>query len=100
MFCPALDKENADEGIREVKNAIMGCKLGKILESGENSVPTTAYVTKMQPFDAKLYDITTRAFQKSAGKTRMIAICRVFSGILRVGQKVFVMGPKHQLNGQ
>jgi ribosome assembly protein 1 len=70
------------------------------LESGENSVPTTAYVTKMQPFDAKLYDITTRALQKSAGKTRMIAICRVFSGILRVGQKVFVMGPKHQLNGQ
>jgi len=100
MLCPALDKEDIDEGTQEIKNAIIGCKLGKISESGENSVPTTVYVTKMQPFDAKLYDITTRAIQKSSSKTRMIAISRVFSGILRVGQKVFVMGPKHRFNGQ
>ena len=63
-------------------------------------MPTTVYVTKMQPFGARLYDITTRSMEKSTDPTRLIAIARVFSGTLHVGQKVYVMGPRHQVNGQ
>ena len=58
------------------------------------------YVTKMQPFSSRLYDITTRSLEKSEEKQRLIAVSRVFSGTLKVGQTVNVMGPRHGFNGQ
>jgi len=78
---------------KELKEAISGCKAG-------DKVPTTVFVTKMQPFSSRLYDITVRATEKSPNSQRLIAICRVFSGTLKVGQKVFVMGARHGINGQ
>lgn len=62
--------------------------------------PTVAYITKMQPVSSRLYDVVTRAQVPSTGPVRSIAFSRVFSGCLTKGQKVFVMGPKHGLNGQ
>ena len=54
----------------------------------------------MQPFSSRLYDITTRSLEKSEEKQRLIAVSRVFSGTLKVGQTVNVMGPRHGFNGQ
>lgn len=59
MFCPALDRETANQEVKNIKQAIISCKI--MNKAGEAPVPTTVYVTKMQPFDAKLYDITTRS---------------------------------------
>ena len=54
----------------------------------------------MQPFSSRLYNIVARCQDETEVKYKAIAISRVFSGVLKTGQKVFVMGPKHQVNGQ
>ena len=59
-----------------------------------------AYVTKMQPISSRVYDIVTRAPEKSEQSIRFVAFSRVFSGTLKKGQTIFVMGPKHGVNGQ
>jgi len=46
---------------------------------------TTVYVTKMQAFSARLYDVTTREPSNSEDGQRFIAFARVFSGTLKVG---------------
>lgn len=71
-----------------------------IKSKNEIGDPTIAYVTKMQPVSSRLYDIVTRAQDKSVSSVRMVAFSRVFSGCLHRGQTVYVMGPKHGLNGQ
>lgn len=63
-------------------------------------VPAVAYVTKMQPMSSKLYDIVTRAQEKSESSVRSIAFSRVFSGTLKRGQAIKVIGPKHGIDGQ
>lgn len=97
IFCPFLCQPNLKEQYHGLKEAIEKCESGL---RGDKDVPTTVYVTKMQPFSSRLYDITARSTEKSIGSQRLIAISRVFSGTLRVGQTVYVMGPRHQLNGQ
>jgi|LauGreDrversion4_2_1035121.scaffolds.fasta_scaffold82543_2 translation elongation factor EF-G len=49
----------------------------------------------MQPFSSRLYDITTRSLVKSPTQNRLVAVARVFSGQVSVGQKVYVLGPHH-----
>ena len=61
--------------------------------------PLVVYVTKMQPYPSRLYDITTRSQEKSQGSQRLIGYARVFSGTLKAGQNVFIIGPKHGING-
>lgn len=78
QFCPFLANPALPPTYHPIRNAIENCK------SGED-IPTSVYVTKMQPFSARLYDITTRAQEKSKEKQRLIAISRVFSGTLKVG---------------
>jgi translation elongation factor EF-G len=52
----------------------------------------------MQPVSAQLYDAVIKnkfaGGQLSSG-VKLIAFARVFSGCLKAGQKVYVMGPKH-----
>ena len=57
--------------------------------------PIVVYVSKMQPFNSRLYDIATRSAERSATSLRLIAISRVYSGRLKVGSKVFVFGANH-----
>lgn len=59
----------------------------------DEDVPTTVYVTKMQPFSSRLVDLLVR--EKAEGKQTLIGVGRVYSGTLRVGQKVQVIGPRH-----
>mmetsp|Transcript_39574 Transcript_39574/g.60488 ORF Transcript_39574/g.60488 Transcript_39574/m.60488 type:complete len:304 (+) Transcript_39574:1273-2184(+) len=77
------------------KNAIESCS-----QETSDEKPLSVYVTKMQPFGSRLYDIATRALEKSPDSQRLIAVARVFSGTLKVGQKIFVMGARHGINGQ
>ena len=53
------------------------------------------YVSKMQPFNSRLYDIATKSAQRSETTQRLVAVSRVYSGTLRVGAKVFVFGANH-----
>lgn len=57
-------------------------------------------MTKMQPFSARMFDLLTRQPEKSKETQRLIAFARVFSGTLKVGQKVYIIGPKHGINNQ
>ena len=57
--------------------------------------PVVVYVSKMQPFNSRLYDIATRSAQRSESTQRLVAVSRVYSGTLRVGAKVFVFGANH-----
>lgn len=68
--------------------------------SNREDVPAVAYVTKMQPISSRLYDIVTRAQVKSELPVRSIAFSKVFSGKLKRGQTIYVMGPKHGINDQ
>lgn len=54
QFCPFLANVNLPAIFEPIKSAIENCNSG-------SDVPTTVYVTKMQPFSARLYDITTRS---------------------------------------
>ena len=61
QFCPALTNPNLSEPLAVIKQAIVKCD-----QSPE--APTVVYVTKMQPFSSRLYDITTRSLEKSVEK--------------------------------
>ena len=69
-----------------VRNAISTCKLDE---------PIIVYVTKMQPFSSRIYDIAIRASERSDTNQKLVAIARVYSGTLRVGSKVWVFGATH-----
>ena len=53
------------------------------------------YVTKMQPFSSRLYNLATRNYEQSVLTQRLVAIARVYSGTLRKGSRVFVFGANH-----
>ena len=89
QFCPALANPKAPPKVAEIREAIIKC--------ANIEAPTIAYVTKMQPFSSKLYDIITKAEEPSPEKQRLIAVTRVFSGCMKTGDKVFVIGPKHMV---
>jgi translation elongation factor EF-G len=102
VICPALQAENPqypeviDEKTqgewRELQRAVN-------LSSNKEGGPAVAYITKMQPFSSRLYDIVTRAVVKSEGPIRYVAFSKVFCGTLKRGQTVYAMGPKHGING-
>ena len=69
-----------------VKEAIVNCN---------REEPIVVYVSKMQPFNSRLYDIATRSTERSETSHRLIAISRVYSGKLKEGSKVFVFGATH-----
>ena len=71
---------------RPVRKAIVECN---------REEPIVVYVSKMQPFNSRLYDIAIRSAERSEGSQRLIAISRVYSGRLRVGSKVLVFGANH-----
>ena len=95
-FCPIMDDKRQGNKYDGVKVPIQQCLSG-LLKGQETEVPTTVYVTKMQPYSSRLYDITTKNFGANPNqeKQKLVAISRVFSGNLKKGQKVFVMGPRH-----
>lgn len=49
----------------------------------------------MQPFSSRIYDMAVRASEKSQTAQRLIAVARVYSGVLKTGAKVFVFGANH-----
>lgn len=53
------------------------------------------YVTKMQPFASRTYNIATRTNAQSSSPQQLVAIARVYSGTLRKGSRVFVFGANH-----
>ena len=54
IFCPQL-------GTTPLKPALVPIKQALELCSASSSFPTIVYVTKMQPFSARLYDLATRS---------------------------------------
>jgi hypothetical protein len=47
-----------------------------------------------------MYDITVRKQERTLESTVLIAVTKVFSGTIKLGQKLYVFGPRHQINGQ
>lgn len=86
QFCPILANPNISAPMKVLRDDIVNCN---------HKGAVTVFVTKMQAFSSRLYDITTRSQEKSTEKLRFVAISRVFSGVLKVGQKVLVMGARH-----
>ena len=66
------------------------------IERCDTKEPLVIFVAKMQPFSSRLYDATTRS-TTSLDAQRLVAVARVYSGTVQVGQKIFVLGPKHTL---
>ena len=58
------------------------------------TAPILAYITKMYPVDLNQY--TPSGIIKSK---EFIAFGRLFSGILKKGSSIYVIGPKHGING-
>ena len=67
----SLDFERNTPAYLEAKNAVATC---------QGNEPLIVYVSKMQPFSSRLYDVTTRNQDKSESQQRLIAISRVLSG--------------------
>lgn len=67
----------------------------KHISSCTLSDPIVVFVTKMQPFSSRIYDMAVRAHEKSQTAQRLIAIARVYSGRLKTGSKVFIFGANH-----
>jgi translation elongation factor EF-G len=53
------------------------------------------YVSKMQPFSARLYYLAVKNVPKTDSQQRLIGVARVLSGRIQTGQKIFVIGPNH-----
>lgn len=53
------------------------------------------YVTKMQPFSSRIYNVASRSNEQILTSQRLVAIARVYSGKLRKGSRVFVFGANH-----
>lgn len=82
----ALEFKNKTRAFAPVRNAIVSC----------NEVePIIVYVTKMQPFSARLYNVATRATDYAESNQKLVAVARVYSGKLRVGSRVYVFGANH-----
>jgi ribosome assembly protein 1 len=98
VICPDLESEYPPaylsehrEEFKQIRKSLMEC-------SNTEDSPAVVYITKMQPVSAGLYDAVIK--NKFAGGVlssgvKLIAFARVFSGCLKPGQKVFIMGPKH-----
>ncbi len=70
------------------------------IETVDNSdkAPIVVYVSKMMPIDKmQISDMKDSVLGEAASEERLalVGFSRVFSGRLAKGQKVFVMGPKH-----
>jgi translation elongation factor EF-G len=80
-------KPQLSDSVLEIKTSIIKCQ--------NTDAPAVVYVTKMQGFDSRLYDVITKSNTVSTEKQRLIAFARVFSGCLSRGQRVNIMGPRH-----
>ena len=80
IICPGFKstKLEKEEEFKLLKEGVEHCRQ-------QNSYPVVVSITKMQPFNARLYDIVTRAEEKSVQSQRFVAFSRVFSGTLKVG---------------
>lgn len=47
-----------------------------------------------------MIEVLTRSKERSSEPQKPIAFARVFSGTLKLGQSIFIMGAKHGINGQ
>ncbi len=72
---------------QNLKRAISTCN--------QNYEPIVIFVTKMQPFSSRIYDMAIRSSEKSQTVNRLVAISRVYSGRVKPGSKVFVFGANH-----
>ena len=88
MICPALQADNPsypeeidEKTLMEWKELQRAVNMSSNIEGG----PAVAYITKMQPFSSRLYDIVTRAQVKSEGPIRYVAFSKVFCGTLKRG---------------
>mmetsp|Transcript_25604 Transcript_25604/g.19367 ORF Transcript_25604/g.19367 Transcript_25604/m.19367 type:complete len:115 (+) Transcript_25604:100-444(+) len=87
VICPQLTKKAS-----LLRTQIEEC-------SQDEGAETVAYITKMQPFNSKIIEALTRIPNASGNSQAMIGFARVFSGRLKLGQKVHVIGAKHGVNG-
>jgi translation elongation factor EF-G len=67
----------------------------KSICKADHDGPLVVFVCKMQPYDSKMYDASIRSASRSDETQRLIAIARVFSGVIYQGQKVLVMNATH-----
>ena len=82
----AVDFRNKTQAYLPCRNAIISCN---------QEEPIIVYVTKMQPFSSRIYNVAARTNEQSASNQRLVAIARVYSGNLRVGSRVYVFGANH-----
>ena len=78
VFCPYFAQPKIKPEHEPIKQAIITC-------NQSDDVPTTVYVTKMQPFSSRLFDITVHATERSTESQRLIGVGRVFGGCIKVG---------------
>ena len=83
----AVDFRNKTKEYLPIRNLIINCN--------QTEEPIIVYVTKMQPFSARLYNAAARVNEESVSGQRLIAISRVYSGKLRQGSRLFVFGANH-----
>ena len=84
--CLAADFKSKTRMYMPVRDAIINCNKDE---------PIIVYVTKMQPFSSRIYNLVTRQNAQNASPQQLIAIARVYSGTLRAGSRVFVFGANH-----
>lgn len=64
--------------VKNIKQAIVDCRR-------DEQSPLVAFVSKMQPVESRLYSVVTRTDINYEMSQRLIAVTRVYSGVLRVG---------------
>ena len=72
----------------------MSCR-NAIISCNDKAEPIIVYVTKMQPFASRTYNMVSRTNEQSATNQRLVAIARVYSGKLKVGSHLYVFGANH-----
>ena len=81
-----MDFRSKARNYLDCRNAIINCN---------QEEPIVVYVTKMQPFPARLYNLCTRSNDPITNTQKLVAVARVYSGKLRVGSRLFVFGANH-----
>ena len=82
----AVDFRSKTRAYLDCRNAIISCN---------REEPIIVYVTKMQPFPTRLYNLTTRSNDPITSTQKLVAVARVYSGNLKVGSRLYVFGANH-----
>ena len=72
-------------------------KIKESIENWDNSddAPVVIFISKMQPIDSKSYKIATKKDDSSTESKWLIGFGRVFSGKIKKGSEMYVLGVTH-----